>query len=262
MFYKTPLASLVGLLLKNQYELRELFSSPPLLRDPFDVGVRAGQASGRLSLCMAKNVLELGVEEGDRAYHLVMPLYVEGGAAPVVKLSLKEGNTATEKSIEGASLFSIPVPEEFRALHQKVLDYLKKILPEALLAKLSSSSDPTAETKEAGAQDNLPARTEDEAQWYTIPRHNQPDLRLRGKLVAHAWTPLRHGRQHLWEVYVTPSGKAVGVKRGLSWWVGETETVESKIADRLEDLTEFFGYSPLAKQLYARLGLNHTEVLE
>ena len=278
---QSPLSQLAQLLLKNHFELRELLASTStsLLNDPVKVGVRMGSARGTMSLGQSSKGLELSFTENGRGYRVVMPLRAAAGEPFKVKVTLTDGDKSHEQEFEGLSLFSATMPEEFGALHARVVDYLKKSLPAALLEKLrahtgsSVSATAAQTTSEASAPSDsdtesvqpAAAATPQEADpfsWYHVRRDDQPDLKFRGKSVARVDSALRNGRQTVLEVFVTPSGKYVGMKLGLSMWVGERDIATVQLADKPEDLVPFFGFSPLAKVLYERLELRTAEVVE
>lgn len=260
------LSSLAQLLLKNQFELRDLLAQPsPLFGDGVNVGLRVGQASGSLAFGDSPDGLVLNFSDGVRSYKLVMPVRVSATEPFKVKVTLNEGDKTKEHVFEGADLFSAQVPEEFKALHARVLDYLKKVLPVSLLENLRAAAEAASPVRKdvppAGAAEAA-SGTEEEFSWYHVKREDQADLNFRGKRIAKAETPLRHGRQNVYQVFVTPSGKYVGLKLGLSLWAGERDIATVNIAESAEALVPFFGYSPLAKALYAQLSLQTAEVVE
>jgi hypothetical protein len=286
----SPLSSLLAqLLLKSHHELSELLSrsSSSVFGGPLNVGVRVGKSEGSMSvdsLSAGQQGFTLAFSEDERSYKLVLEPRASAADPIKVRVTLLEGEKREEHVFDGADLFSAALPEQFRALHTRVLDYLKKMLPEALLAKLqavpktatatatnapasattsaaTAATDATAPAPETDAAAPAPASA-DEYSWYHVRRDDQPDLRFRGKSLGCVHTAVRNGRQTTLEVFVTPSGKYVGIKLGLSYWLGERDIATVHVADTLSELVPFFGFSPLSKALYERLAVSTAEVLE
>jgi hypothetical protein len=97
---------------------------------------------------------------------------------------------------------------------------------------------------------------------FVLPQRNGPDLRFTGKLVDAVRTPARFGRWVELHVYRTKGGKFVGVQLKRSMLLGEVDLCETQVADKLSDLVEFFGHSPIAKVLTDRLGIRSYNDIE
>jgi hypothetical protein len=276
----SPLSTLLAqLLLKSHHELSDLLSrsSSSVFGGPLNFDVRVGKSEGSMSvdsLSVGQQGFTLAFSEDERSYKLVLEPRASASDPIKVRVTLLEGDKREEHVFDGADLFSVALPEQFRALHARVLDYLKKMLPEALLAKLQAMPK-TAADATAAAPSQAPAasaaETEttapasvpaDEYTWYHVRRDDQPDLRFRGKSLGCVHTAVRNGRQTALEVFVTPSGKYVGIKLGLSYWLGERDIATVHVAETLAELVPFFGFSPLSKALYERLAVSTAEVLE
>jgi hypothetical protein len=274
---KSPLATLASLLLKSHFELNELLAQSPssVFGGPLNVGVRLGKTEGTMSVGQTAQGFTLSFSEDGRSYQLVLAPRASAAEPLKVRVTLIEGDKREEHAFDGAALFSAAMPEQFRALHARVLDFLKKMLPEALLAKLQAATDAPASgaagkeaspgsqpvATESAAPTDAPAQA-DAFSWYHVRRDGQPDLRFRGKSLGCVHSAVRNGRQTALEVFVTPSGKYVGVKVGLSYWLGERDIATVQVAETLDALVPFFGFSPLAKALYERLAVATAEVLE
>jgi len=272
----SPLSTLLAqLLLKSHHELSELLSrsSSSVFGGPLNVGVRVGKSEGSMSvdsLSVGQQGFTLAFSEDERSYKLVLEPRASATDPIKVRVTLLEGEKRQEHVFDGADLFSAALPEQFRALHTRVLDYLKKMLPEALLAKLQAVPKTTADATASAAAPATSAPTTEAAApapaeeytWYHVRREDQPDLRFRGKSLGCVHTAVRNGRQTALEVFVTPSGKYVGIKLGLSYWLGERDIATVHVADTLAELVPFFGFSPLSKALYERLAVSTAEVLE
>jgi len=285
----SSLSTLAQLLLKSHHELSAILShaaSSSVFGGPLNVGVKVGKSEGTVSvdgLSRGPQGFTLAFAEDDRSYKLVLEPRATASEAIKVRVTLIEGDKRDEHVFDGANLFSAAVPEQFHALHVRVLDYLKKMLPEALLAKLQAGAPATTPASSSVAPAVAPGtppaavaapsaptaefaattpETADEFAWYHVRRDDQPDLRFRGKSLGCVHTALRNGRQTALEVFVTPSGKYVGLKLGLSYWMSERDIATVQVADSLAELVPFFGYSVLAKALYERLTVPTAEVLE
>jgi len=280
---KSSLATLAQLLLKSHNELNEFFSQNAAARPntPFNFGVRLGKSEGSMSVDQAQDGFVLSFSEDDRSYKLVLEPRKLATEPFKLKVTLIDGDKHQEHTFDGTSLFSAKMPEEFEALHARVRDYLKAMLPKELWAQFDAGVQPkptaAAPATSTASADNAPSKADatsddsapaadvpaiDPFDWYVIRRHDQPDLRFRGKLIARADSTIRRGRKTIFQVFQTPSGKYVGVALGVSYWAGERDLATSLVTENLETLVDLFGYSPLAKALYMQLALSTEEVIE
>ena len=63
-----------------------------------------------------------------------------------------------------------------------------------------------------------------------------------------------------WKLYITESGKYICQVKNNSFF--DPETIEAKVCESLEDVFDFFGFSPEAKKLYSLAGIDCTEYVE
>jgi hypothetical protein len=123
---------------------------------------------------------------------------------------------------------------------------------------------------------------------HIVIRDAQADLKFRGTLIASA-APERYidGRWRELRVYVTKGGKKVFSEIGRSVWdnerdkfktvvfdplkievtfpgdpIDEAATLEARSIAEKEALTRFFGFSDLAKKLYAKLGAETEDFID
>lgn len=285
--------ALARLLLKAQAELSSLLDTlPPAARAAshpllnlqmgpvqFAMGVNASERS----------CVELSCTQGAQEYHLTLRS-AQADQPSSVKARLVNRRTGETRELDGAAIFRGEVPEDFKPLHREVTAHLKAWLPEGLWTRLSgtpaqgasdapsaqatdvSVTPPTADTAapadndaakqaataespDAAGAANAVAEVDDGYRQYVLTERDGPDLRFTGKLLDAVRTGLYRGRWTEFHVYQTKGGKYVGVKLGRSLLLGEVDRSESKVADQLADLADFFGHSPLAKMLTQRLGI-------
>lgn len=283
---KSSLATLAQLLLKSHHELNEFFSQTGAAQSntPFNFGVRLGKSEGSMSVDQAQDGFVLAFTEDDRSYKLVLEPRKSAAEPFKLKVTLLDGDNRQEHLFDGTTLFSAKMPEEFQALHARVRDYLKAMLPKELWAQFETAPQagprpaaaaPEPSTTTAGETaafaGSAPASTgsataqpqeTDPFEWFVVRRQGQPDLRFKGKLIARVDSTIRRGRKTIFQVFQTPSGKFVGIELGVSYWAGERDLVNSLVTDNLESLVSLFGYSHLAKALYSQLALATEEVIE
>lgn len=92
-----------------------------------------------------------------------------------------------------------------------------------------------------------------------ISRDNQPDLVFEGKLICSISAPFRNGRNTIFNVYSTKSGKIVGVKIGQSILPGESTRHETVVGENTQCLVGLFGHTVTAKKVYKKLGIEAAE---
>lgn len=254
------LSSLAQLLLKAHHEL--LSGAPLAVHRPLDVGFKIGSSRGHMHLGSVAEGLTVQFSEGSRGYRVTLPVQVRPGETPRVKIALSNAGAETEHVLDLAALFSVKLPDEFKSLHAQVLDHVKQMLPEALLRQFTSAGAEVSAPAAPAPESEASGEPESEYAWYQVTRDDQPDLRFRGKRIAAVESPLRSGRKTVFEVFQTPSGKFVGVQVGLSYWMGERNRFAVKVTETADELVQLFGYSPLAKALYAQLKVASAEILE
>lgn len=117
------------------------------------------------------------------------------------------------------------------------------------------STQGTAQEAAPGAEASPNVQAPDDGYTqFLIQRPGETDLRIRAKVIARNESAWVNGRCHVFAVLKTPGGKFVGVKEGLTMWPGERDKAQVTIANSLKELTTLFGFTPLAKDLYTRLG--------
>ena len=128
----------------------------------------------------------------------------------------------------------------------------------------------------------LPALPDDDLigvmQDHVVPRDGEPDLKFKGRLLASAAPEFdNQGRWHELRVFQTQGGKFVLLKVGRSILAGERDTFKARVHDPdspgvlahpmpevkyREAVTQFFGFTDLAKQLYTKLHLGTEEIID
>lgn len=94
---------------------------------------------------------------------------------------------------------------------------------------------------------------------FDVERDGEPDLRFVGYLIASA-----NGREHdsnSWEhyrLYRTATGKFVCSNEFASQWQGTEDVYSAAVCESTDEITKFFGFSKLAKELYAEAGIDTT----
>ena len=244
-----PLASLANVLFKNHFELQALLESlsDSVLHNPggpLQVGLRMGSTGGNMSVGKQGDTLNVEFTEQGRAYSVQVPLKASATKPFIIEVALEENGEKKSFQFEGQSFWNAEVPNTFRSLHERVVRYLKSVLPAELR--------PSHET---------PPRASSEYRKIRIVRDDMPDLEFEGKLAGRVESALRNGRQTALTVFTTKGGKWVGVREGISFWIGEQTRNQAAVADSLEALVDFFGYAPIAKALYRQLGISVAETI-
>lgn len=267
MFSSSHVPSLARLLFRAHHELMPALDIAPCLSleyngSDFSLTCAPGSAS----------VTRMQWSDGKRTYRLRANAPTPGNTADI-EVQMLDHTSGKTVTLKGHEFFNGAVPSEFKALHEEVLQNLKKWLPEDLGLRLGGNSStprmahsgevssPQSGQNEQKSEDGAvqePARAEQEGQsWqtYVIPVKEMPDVRFTGRLVAKVASSLVRGRWSEMHAYETKGGKFVGVKVGRSYWLTESDRTEVHVADSKEDLLEFFGHSELGKALAQRLGI-------
>ena len=295
---QSPLSSLTALLLKAQHELQHSLGALnhpfdlKLMLDPTRETRSMSVSSER------GGKTRFFVKEGARSYDLSLVLSPsDGGPKAVLRLTDANGQVSEHHFVDAAQLTPY-LPAEWQSLHKEVQEHLSRMFgpkfatlfqgqgahakPAATTATPASAderapaSQPTAAdagaqasetTSDAQAAQAAPADACSAAEQpsvglltVTVRREGARDLRFKGRLLAHVRTPLHRGRQHAYRVFRTEGGKIVAIKEGLSLWLDEHDRVEAQVYDDVEGVITFFGFSPLAKALYAQLGMSEAAV--
>ena len=103
----------------------------------------------------------------------------------------------------------------------------------------------------------------DETTRHTVERDGDRDLRFDGRLVASATSHHHEGpRNTRWtelELYETAGGQFVAAEIGKSLSQGEINRYAAWVCDDHEAVIEALGLGTLAKELYAKAGIDCTE---
>lgn len=276
--------------------LRRIRSAHVRMADLFERPFVAAPSSQSVSVRMEGNRLNITTRNGSCVYRVYIP-DVNGlsSESPVkVYQAGAPGEQEKTREIRLGEFISENLENGYRRLHDKVISVLQDALAAvnlklpaaaqpAKLEQSETSSDssasesaaqasqepaesqqPVARADAEGAIAEVPAAAEKKPEFstYLIRREGKPDLQFQGKLIAQVYSATINRRQHVLEVYETPSGKFVAVKAGLSWWLGERSRYEALVAASKEDLVEFFGYGAYAKALYEQLGLSTVETVD
>jgi hypothetical protein len=286
--------ALARLLLKTHTEFATLLDRlPPGGRAPALPAFHLQLGSARLALDAGAG-LELNCSQGPLEYRLLVDKF-EAGKAPAMSARLTDRRTGAVHEFDGPAVFNGDIPPAFQDLHAEVTGHLRAFVPPALWQHLTAARGAAAaETADAGTapaagegeapaapgaqavqdtQGDTPSGTSGQAgaqaqeadegmRTYVLARQGEPDLRFTGKLLDAVHTFPQNGRWTDYRVYQTRGGRFVGVKLGRSMRLGETDRVESQVADRLEDLRDFFGHNALAKLLTSRLGIRQFADIE
>lgn len=275
--------ALARLLLKTHTEFASLFDrlapgAPAPALPPFTLQL----GGARLALDAAAG-LKLHCAQGPLEYRLQVDPF-EAGKAPAISARLTDRRTGEVHELDGAAVFNGDIPAAFQDLHAEVTSHLRAFVPPALWQHLTAARGAAAappsgdgnggatgiadtpvsapDTGAAEATGVAPAGQEDAAaglRTYVLPRRGEADLRFTGKLLDAVATLPLNGRWTEYLVYQTRAGKYIGVKLGRSMRLGESDRVESQVAQELAGLAEFFGHNPLAKMLTHRLGIRQYE---
>lgn len=293
---QSPLSSLTALLLKAQHELQHSLGA---LNHPFDLKLMLDPTRETRSMSVSSErggKTRFFVKEGARSYDLSLVLDPsDGGPKAALRLTDANGKVSEHHFVDAAQLTKY-LPAEWQSLHKEVQEHLSRMFgPKfaALFQGQGAQAKPASTTATpAGAQENnatnQPVAADAAAQsaeatsaagdtgaahaapasepanadllTVTVRREGARDLRFKGRLLAHVRTPLHRGRQHAYRVFRTEGGKIVAIKEGLSLWLNEHDRVEVQVYDDVEGVIAFFGFSPLAKALYAQLGMSEAAV--
>lgn len=253
---------LLHLMLKSRQELESLTRSMTT-PTPQALDVKIGNVSSSLNVTSDGRKMTLAFSESDKAYVLEMPLNIsESPAQAEIRVTLSDKDQKQEHVVKGADLLTAPhIPDAFKGLHSKVIEYLKQFLPKTFFGTNQSapreSTVPVVEPANAADTEDAP-----EFKTYTVHLLNEPDIRFEGKLLASVQSPIKQGRQQVFEVFETRSGKYVAIRLGRSWWLSEHNLVKLEVFTEKSGLVQFFGHSPMAKALYETLKVDNVRVID
>jgi len=100
---------------------------------------------------------------------------------------------------------------------------------------------------------------------FTLEIDNAPSIRFTGELIARVSScdnqassnySGQTGRWTELALYETRGGKFVCHQIGRTRWQGESDRFSGKVCETPDEITEFFSYRWLAKELYAKAGID------
>jgi hypothetical protein len=274
--HSPSLSDIASILFKNHFEMRQrhgdLLQGSPF---PFNIALDFGTAGtscapGSLKLGVEGNQLVITAQDKERSFSLATALpgaHDSTNALYTVKLKTPTGELA--KQVSASDLAGLSVPADFVALHEKVVHHLKSLFPASFASSTAApgaatapaSDKPSAAAAEPSPEAASPEQPNSEFTTYVVKRHNLPNLRFEGKLLAQvSGLPVR-GRGFEFSVYETPTKKLVAIKVGYSHWLNEQDTVLTHVAQSKDELVEFFGFAHPAKKLYQQLAMVTDEVV-
>lgn len=197
-------------------------------------------------------------------YEATIPTSINRNSLPSVSVTATSGESEgrTLLSLLGIDVYrSTDVPSVFRDAHEKAIQQLRRVLPEELLAMLSLPEAPEAPaaSQRSPATATAPGATQEAPAVpvaMTLVSTDGPDVSFVGTLIAKVVTPQTRGRQRMYRLYETVGGNFVGEIVSVSAWLGEQTIIQVKSAKTAAELAEFFGYSAMVKQMFAKLGVN------
>lgn len=258
------------LLFKNHQQMSEMLAAmqaPDFPRSPLSFNFESDGVSARLNMLPAEKQFTFSVQEEGRYFVVSFPLDLSSQPPGEVTVKWKERHSAEpqSRSIALKDFFEWKPPIEFNQVYSRIVAYLKMLLPAAFFKKEAERAPANLDTHQeapseasnvvGSAVKQSPADAPVRMQTYIIQQDDEPNLRFTGTILASAASYPRNGRQFVLCVAKTQGGKFVAIRQGLSIWLGEKDNVEVKVFDELAQVTDFFGYSNLAKNLYQQLGL-------
>lgn len=296
----STLTDLVGFALKSQYELSRLTGPITDETSPkyrvYEFTVHDGIA-GALVHCELDNQGKFTVRatQAGRTYEAELPFKGESVADLKAGIKLSEKALILDTKLEGeAFLAGDDIPEAFRALHQLVVRHAQRNLgwlkngtsslgkqrldkadqppqPEQVsqaeqavnhLFKTVSAQAKVVLDELFGTEGETSTSQAAQFQEVRIQRTNEPDLKFTGKLLGHVRSVEKNGRFWAYTVFETTGGNLVAVKEGFSRWMDEAKRSDTLVTKDRQELVPFFGSSPLARALYAKLGVDHVTVVD
>jgi hypothetical protein len=106
---------------------------------------------------------------------------------------------------------------------------------------------------------------------FTIKNDNGPDIKISGEMIGYAATSENNahtkfsgspGRWTELMLYRTVGGKHVAANIEHSNWQGERNMHSAVICENHDQIVEFFGYGPLASDLYADAGIDPSQAVD
>lgn len=99
----------------------------------------------------------------------------------------------------------------------------------------------------------------------TVLRDNKPNIRFSGEELAEATSYHAHNNDTRWTelaLYYTKGGKYICERVDLTRWQGERDRYSAAICDTMDEVQQFFGYGPPARELYDKVWTDAAEHVE
>lgn len=265
------------LLLKNHQQMSDMLAAmqaPDFTSSPLSFNFESSGLNARLNMAPSEKQFTFSIQELDRHFLVTIPLDLSKETDLEVSVSWKEQGDAEPKTLKipFKNFLDWTPPSEFAQIYARVVSYLKMALPATFFNKNSSAATEqlNAEPETGATRSNAaearsqPEAGKDEPEYrtYVIQRDNESNLRFTGRILASSASYPRNGRQFVCWVAQTKGGKYVAVRQGLSIWLGERDKTEVKVFEELNQVTQFFGFSNLAKSLYQQLGIAAEENID
>jgi hypothetical protein len=145
-------------------------------------------------------------------------------------------------------------------------EVLSEKLNDAKWHQLVQSLLPTADIE------NIDIDEDTDMETFTIEIDNAPDIRFTGELLASTYSSCNQamgssysGQPGRWtelDLYKTKGGKYICHQVGRTQWQGERDRFSGKVCETSEEVKEFFGHRWLAKELYAKAGIDTAVEIE
>ena len=273
----TPLSELVGFILKSHHELAQLNVSqtPHSKRYPsvFDFSASAGPDGTRLSYSInAAGVMKLVAAQQGRFYEATLPCRGTSLKDLQASIHLSTDSGTEAFTVTGEEFLNGDrIPERFQHMHQLIARYVKQHLGWLTKdghEKPTEANQQALDKSEVLASQTAPASESAKPimKMYQIRPSSGADIRFEGKRIAFVESISFKGRAWQFSVFETKGGANVLVKRGISAWMGEKETVEVEVTKRVEDfrirLPQFFGDSAAARTLYEQVGFEYVTMVD
>jgi len=213
---------------------------------------------------------QVRISDGPRSLQVeIRPTAAPSNSPFKIFLTTKDETSGSkEVQVTLPELIKLEMSGSFKALHSELLRWLQETSPDlfgglagkeypASTAPASSHFEAPVEGDERGTPPAEPVMKS-----FVLACDDAPDLSFEGRALAAVVTPYRNGRAHAYSVFETKAKRIVAVKTGLSLWPAERPRQEVKALDTLQEITGFFGFGPLAKHLYDKLGLQTAVTVE
>jgi len=258
-FMRNVIFEIIEMALKGQHELSQINhvaprKAPELFR-LFELTARSGDAGAAVHCSRESDgTLIIRASQGERTYEVKVPTSAKTLAEFKVGIKLTEGTSTSETELTGEHFLNgTGIPDAYAELHKTVKPWAERYLgwlvkkPSAGATAASKATAPSSETAGGAAAEKE----------YRVHCSVGPDLKFTGTRKGVVRSVEHHGRAWQYSVYLTKGGNWVGIKEGLSCWLGEKARVDTIVVKDPRDLIGYFGHGPLAQALYADIGLDY-----